>query len=312
MPVTERLDATVKFIGAPTNVFKSYLVDDSFPENGVAVAQTCLRTQNLYSPTDSNESPNRCSVIPMMGFAANSTDANRVAQDAADYFLSLPFELRDRMVVWVSSTDPDLLDLCRNEFSCFTVEIDTQPLERYRHVYGVEGLNGRNLNFGIRTDSGRVDQIGNLVVIEWHGRPRAVEWGISLPMLLSLCYDKPHPICATPVAEYLRPGTPTDVWLADSLAIAQLLLSEGLRPRGRGRNLVLRMALWRTAELLEASSFKLSDIDDTLRRLGLLDGDPASVELADRVTRYIERCAELSTNQAAGLPDYGISLSRIL
>ncbi|MEU6207617.1 hypothetical protein ABZ814_29010 [Micromonospora musae] len=247
----------------------------------------------------------------MLGLVAPPGDLGRMARDVADYLLGLGLRLDERLVVWISSEDSDLLRVARTDLAVFRSEIDTQPVHRYRHVYGVDGLYGRNLNFGIRTDSGRVDQIGNLIVIEWQGVPRAVEFGISIPMLLSLCHDKPHPLCATPIAEYLPPATPTDIWLADALATAEILVQEGLRPRKHGRNRTVRTAMWRVAELLPTSSFQ---IDGISRALGSLSADRGGFadDMSGQMAAYVLRSVEYMANRSAGRPDTGIPLSQIL
>lgn len=75
----------------------------------------------------------------------------------------------ERIVLRASSEHPELLAAARAVGG--TLEVDGYDQARYRHIYGVPGLTGRNTNVAIRTSRGTVD-VANVIVMDRDGRRR--------------------------------------------------------------------------------------------------------------------------------------------
>ncbi|WP_157563527.1 hypothetical protein [Micromonospora chokoriensis] len=287
IPVTQQVDPSVDFIGSNTNLIKVDLLAGRLPAEGVLINQACLRTQNLKTLNLDSEVPYRASAFRMIGATVWPEMTPLLAHDCATWFRSFDRGHAQRLVVWLSSADKDLVDLVETYFADSEILYDTQPPARYRHVYGVPGLTGRNFNFGTRNELGFADIAGNLVIMEKDGVPIASELGISVPMVLALRHNVGHPILASPVAENLVFRNAIDIKLADCLAISQLLLAAGMRPRKKGRKRTLRTALQSAAILIGESSNDLAAVESTIGHLYASQGvDPEDVP--QRVARYIE------------------------
>ena len=55
--ITEKLDKSVRFIGAPISVMKPILMEDRIPQSGLFMIQNCIRTANVSGLLDVETTP---------------------------------------------------------------------------------------------------------------------------------------------------------------------------------------------------------------------------------------------------------------
>ena len=229
VPVSCRIDKSVFLVGSTISVLKQYLLADN-PVPHCVLLQPAIRTQRLL-PMERGEEIHSIygSYFLAMGTLAPYESLALTTEIACNYLCALIDGCRHDLLLRVSATDSDLLRVCRQAGA---TEVDSQPLTYYRHRYGLadQGIFGRNFNIAIPARSGHWD-VGNIIVIERHGVPYAVEFAMGMSTLLTHLYRLPHTMLGNVVADVLPMGNWEEYQLGDCLSVVGCLRQEGVMPR---------------------------------------------------------------------------------
>ena len=298
VPLTAKVDPTVRFVGSAMNVLKPLVLEGRIPRAGVLLVQPALRTMNLRDAHRADYRPRWPSYFLQLGAVAPMT-ARHSAAKAALAFLDrqLPDE-PDRLVLQASTEDRDLVALHPADRR---VELDAGDEARYRHRYGVPGLVGRTLNYAIRDPSGTSYAVGNFIVLEMSGRPVAVELAFGPSNLLVRIDGLELPIQATSSAVAVPLRSWAHVRLADTLSGALVLLREGLRPVGSGHHRVARTYLQTLSRLRRAVDMPIDELTACALRFQRVEFG-ATDDLPERVTRYVVAYEDLQADSTLDLP----------
>lgn len=165
--ITEHLDSTVRFIGAPISVLKPYFMDGIIPTKGILMVQNCIRTQNVKSLFDITLCPKYGSFFTGMCVLASYDRLRILCEETCSMLYEKLGLTEGEVCVNINSEDEDLMNAVRGLLPSSMVNLNTKPHEYYRHKYGIEGVRGRNFNFAIRNVStDEFVDIGNVIVIE--------------------------------------------------------------------------------------------------------------------------------------------------
>lgn len=284
VPLVSDVDPTVRFIGSTISVLKPYVLQGSIPRPGIFLVQPALRTRNLARLLEEKASLTSPSFFLHLGTVSPPDCVELTALHAWTFLRQRTIGRRTRAVMRVSSQDQDLLAIARR-LPEPEVEIDGQDPAHYRHGFGLEGIAGRNLNWGVRRPNGAIDDVGNLVIIEEQRGPLAVEVAVGLNHLVARLFELDHPILASPVAAAVPITSDCGVKFADALAASTALVDAGLRPTGRGRGRILRGYLQALAALRGACGGSRDDVE---RMVAYLLTGPESGAVALAIRRYLE------------------------
>jgi hypothetical protein len=277
VPVSARIDPSVRFVGSTISVLKPILAAGDIHPRGHFLVQPAVRTHNV---TRLDEPPSGwCSYFRALGTLSPAARLPEVAADCWDMCRRV-FGLTDERVVFrASSADEDLLAAVRSIPNGPEIEIDGYEQWRYRHRFGVDGVAGRNVNVAVRSDRWGLRDIGNIVLIERAGEPIAVELAFGVATVLSRVHDLAYPMLASAAGRAVPMRDEADMALADLLSVGVTLMREGLRPNGGNRGRILR------AHLQALSCFRVR-------------GDRSLAE----VQEFGERFHELEFGTASPLP----------
>lgn len=229
VPVSCRIDKSVFLVGSTISVLKQHLLAKKPIPHRVLI-QPAIRTQNLL-PMERGEDTQSIygSFFLAMGTLAPYESLALTTEIACNYLCSQLNCCRYNLLLRVSATDSDLLQICRHVGA---MEIDTQPLSYYRHHYGLadQGIFGRNFNIAIPA-RGEHRDVGNIIVIERHGVPIAVEFAMGMSTLLTHLYRLPHTMLGNVVADVLPMENWKEYQLGDCLSVVGCLQQEGVKPR---------------------------------------------------------------------------------
>lgn len=309
--VISRVDPSVRFIGSTISVLKPYIQTKTVPPQGVFLVQPALRTWNVAALLDPAAKPKWTSYFLALGFLLPSQRLGQAARDACDFlFESLGVPAR-RAVIRASSQDQDLIHAFTTLAPRPELEIDASDLALYRHRYGMETVSGRNCNIALRDDANRLNDIGNIIVIEENGTPVAVEFATGVGNLLAQVHNLQHPAQASTIASIMPIRCWREVKLADALTASVIMLAEGLRPTARGRGRTLRNYLRSLNYLRCQQGWSLDALGDTARlfeeaELGRITG--ASVQLrewvkAERRRSVVSSDPDATVNSYAGVSE---------
>ena len=241
------IDHSVRFIGSTTNVFKQYLVGDMpIPEKGYFLVQKCLRTRNTNTLLSDEIFPEWSSYFTAMGIIAPYKNLDLLLIDTLNFLFKLGIE-SNKIKIHVSSKDKDLLECLDNiqKKVKFLIDIDgIDNINYYRHIYGIQGISGRNFNFAVKNEkTGEFKDIGNIVLIEKSGMPIAVEMGIGVSTLISRIFGLNNSIEASSISKVVpfKPGFTSK--FSDALSVSIIMLKEKIKPGSRDKGRLLRINL---------------------------------------------------------------------
>ena len=282
--LVSRVDPSVRFIGSTISVLKSFIRTRSAPEPGVFLIQPALRTRNLEKLLDENAMPTSPSFFLHLGTLSPASFLEQAAIDGWMFFLDQCAGQSSRAVMRVSSQHQDLLTIARN-LPGPAVEIDGEPQDHYRHQFGMVGISGRNLNYGICQSDGQINNVGNLVIMENDEGAVGIEVVIGLNHLVAGLFNLGHPIMASPAAAAVSISSLSEIKFADALVASSVLANMGLRPVGRGRGRTLRGYLQALAALRRSCGISFEDLE---RAVTYLLTGPESKIIALAIRRYVE------------------------
>jgi hypothetical protein len=278
VPVTSRVDPTVRFVGSTISVLKPELA--ALPERGLCLAQTALRTQNLARLTDDPEPLTWSSTFVALGTLARASQLTTTAAVARSWLVDVVGMPAARLVVRAASYDRDLIAGMRaagwDQF-----ELDGCAPLHFRHRFGIPDTGGRNVNIAVCAMDGGLDDIGNVIVLERGGSRIAVEFAMGVSALLARGCGLAHPLQASPVADVWPTGTDQERRVADALSVVALLASERVRPVNRGRGGIL-LRYMKTLVALLPPEVDLASISRAAAELA--GPDTIAAPLIDRLT----------------------------
>ncbi|MGI5230240.1 hypothetical protein [Actinoallomurus sp. CA-142502] len=284
VPVTSRIDSSVRFVGSTISVLKP-LLTEGVPDPGVFLIQRAVRTRNLRAVAD-GAPLDWASYFVALGTLSPAGRLPEIAVHAWELFRDrLPVD-PGQVVIRASSLDPDLVAVVRGIPGGPAIEIDGYEEHRYRHRFGMEGYAGRNVNFAIDHPRWGLRDVGNLILIHRDGVPVAVELAFGVGTILSRAYGLDHPIQASSAGAAVPVRTPADIRLADMVSVAVVLLSEGLRPNGSGRGRILRGHLQALSRLRAEAGRSIADVERIAERFHALEFG-THTHLPEAVAHYL-------------------------
>jgi hypothetical protein len=292
-------DASVRFTNSTISVLKEHL--DTPLAARLFLVQPAIRLRNLTHWLEHGRMSGFGCYFVALGTLCSPDRMTEVHREVVALLIDDFGVPPNRMLLRSSSADADL---CQAASGCgLPVEIDGYAAARYCHVFGIDGVTGRNTNVAIVTDAGPVD-VANVIIIERAGRPIAVEAAYGVNMVLAQRECLAHPVLASVGAVALARGVSSLVTL-DALGSAVGLVTEGLSPvsRGRGGKLRLFLKLLATDEALSGelrdAVGDVVEADQRIRR----HVSPPVPELFDEhtaddvVERVLEGIARLAVKQ---------------
>ncbi|KKP58012.1 MAG: hypothetical protein UR60_C0002G0016 [Candidatus Moranbacteria bacterium GW2011_GWF2_34_56] len=240
--ISSGVDSTVRFVGSPISVLKPYFIEGKIPNPGIFMHQDCIRTKNINKLLDDDFNPAWGSYFPNMGAITGPERIHEGCMEAFDFFEKKLSVSKKNILIRVSSTDQDLLGICRKRFEENNLEIDKKSLSYYRHKLGIDGVWGRNCNIALRNfDGNGFSDVGNLIIIENESSQLCLEISIGPSTSLKQMHGLDHVQDCTPVVGLELIDKKYRRKLEDAIVTSTVLFREGLRPFGQNaRNRILK------------------------------------------------------------------------
>ncbi|MFW5803858.1 MAG: alanine--tRNA ligase-related protein [bacterium] len=251
------VDSSVLFIGSTISALKPLYLNNEVPENGAIIDQPCIRTQNLKNIY--SEKPNKGNtVFELVGGIAPENKFSDVYNLSLKYFYeNLKIE-KDRLFVKASSLDKDILKGMGTESEGPEIELDSRKQGYYRWKYGIEGVVGRGMAFGVRNkhDASKSMTLGNIIIMESDNYPSTVQWGYGVGSIISGKYSKERVIDGSLISQVVPFSEGENAKFADSLAAVIEMYNSGLEPSNRGADSYLKaylrgLAYWASENKIE-------------------------------------------------------------
>lgn len=307
-PVISRHDPSIRFTNSTISVLKPAL--EALPVPRTYLLQPALRLRNLdHFDRTGTVSPYGCSFHAFGALlpAADLEEAFALASDfLARTLLRGPgAEGRAEPLDLVARAHPGDGDLVTAATGAgWALDLDDPRLAPFRHVFGLPGTTGRNVNVAIRSSRGPVD-VGNVIVIERDARPVAVEVAFGVNMVLLARDGIAHPILTTPAAD--ADHCSRDLMARDALMASAVLAIEGLRPIARGRGGRYRQLLTLLVERHGGTAAEVTaDLRATITRelevrrasspLGVGFSELGELEAVAAATAHVERLTAMTAS----------------
>lgn len=286
--ISSGIDPTVRFVGSHISVFKPYLKYKGVPSPGFFILQNCIRTQNLRGLFDDNYKPRWGSFFPSLGTVSPPDRLNDIVREVLEFFVHHLKVSGEMIVARVNSLDRDLLDVCKNNFDASKIQVDTMPINYYRHKLGMVDISGRNFNIALRNcDNEEYSDIGNIIVLEKNGVPVVVEVAIGVTTTIKQIYGLGHVLDCHAIIGLERYPQPFCRKLEDCILISLVLYREGLRPGGtNNRRRLLRSYLRGVTYLRASVDISLDDIGKIISNLEKLEFGESVI--ADKIVTDIQ------------------------
>lgn len=238
--ISSGADSSVHFIGSHISVFKPYLEKEKVPTPGYILSQSCIRTQNLKKYSQKEYTFNWGSFFLSLGLIAPPTRLNEVIIESMDYIRNI-LKIDDKnLKIMINSKDKEFMNACKELKLNKFLEIDTKPLEYYRHKLGYENIFGKNFNFAIKdANKNEFADVGNIIIIEKDEKPVAVELALGTSTIIKQVCGLEHILDCTNIHVPIK----DNIWLRrkieDIIIVAVALYREGLRPSNKAKARIL-------------------------------------------------------------------------
>lgn len=231
--ISSGVDSSVRFIGSHISVLKPYLVQGGVPDPGIFIVQNCIRTQNLRRILDNSHLPRWGSFFPSLGVISPANCLNKSVMEALRLMTDVFKIKNDLIIARVSSEDTDLFDSVNEYFMPKNIQVDTMPINYYRHKLGVPELRGRNFNFALKNcDDEEYSDVGNIIILERDNIPVAIELALGSTTIIKQIYGLPHVLDCHSIVGLKNTKEPFGRKLEDCILTSLYLYNEGLRPGG--------------------------------------------------------------------------------
>lgn len=231
--VSSKVDPTVRFIGSHISVLKPELITGTIPKHGEFIIQDCIRTKNVKGLFDDSYIPDWGSSFTSLGALLPKDSLDKATEDQIHFFTQTLGIDVENLRMRVSSRDSDLLASCLKFLPAESLEIDTKDPNYYRHVIGIEGVQGRNYNMALRNPSGDgFSDVGNIISLENIDGTLGVETAIGSSVVLKQLQNLEHVNECYPITGLEDVDPPFKRKIEDALIVCTTLSREGLQPRG--------------------------------------------------------------------------------
>jgi hypothetical protein len=233
VPVSSKVDPSVRLIGSHISVFKPELISRTVPKQGEFIVQDCIRTKNLRGLFDDTYVPGWGSSFTSLGALVPENGLDKATEDQVRFFTETLGISIENIRMRVSSEDTDLLESCQRHLPEKTLEVDTKDPNYYRHVIGIDGVRGRNYNMALRNPNGEgFSDVGNIILLEDNEGALGVETAIGSSVVLKQLLNLNHVNDCYPITGLEDVDPQFKRKIEDSLIVCTTLSREGLRPRG--------------------------------------------------------------------------------
>lgn len=260
-PINSDIDKSTRFVGSTISIFKRYLDDPAALSPGYFAVQPCLRTRNMKALFDYADDVEWASHFTSCGAVSRYENLGPLCKTVWEWVAAQPGVTPKRTRIRIASSDTDLVDAWASNGLSTYLELDTREPVYYTHVFGIEGITGRNCNLAIYSKDGQtLRDIGNVIVIERLGVPFAVEVAFGIETIASRILDLPSAISASPISDCFTVGTKSELKLADALAASIAMIDAGVRPFSNNRGRILRSYIEAIMHLQPHTRLGLDDI----------------------------------------------------
>lgn len=269
VPITAKLDPSVRFIGAPISVLKPLFLEQEIPPGGAFMVQNCVRTRGVRALFESGQVPKYGSFFTGLCVLVEYPKLGELGGEAKSFLQGRLGVDADDICINVNEGDEDLVAVAEG-LGLSNVYANAKPAPYYRHKYGLDTVWGRNFNFGLRSlADGEFEDIGNLIVIENQDGPLGVELALGDTTMLKQIYGLGH-ILDSYGLELVPPNAPEGARrrLEDSAITCLALFREGLRPGGsNNQTRLLRSYVKALSFYRQLLSINLGELQDRLAGL---------------------------------------------
>ncbi len=226
LPLVSHHDPSVRFTNSTICVLKPLLTNRVTTRH--FLIQPAMRLRNMWHFRGTGEmSPFGCSFMAF-GLLAPADRLDDVCRLGARFVRSLPLTEQSHVEYRAWCGDSDIVGAASD--SGLPLVVDTTAARPYRHVFGMDGVAGRNTNLHVGAPA-----VANVIVIERDAVPVAVELAFGINMILVGAGLVGHPVLATPAAAAGRQHGIEELISLDALHTATMLAMEGMVPGARGR-----------------------------------------------------------------------------
>ena len=230
--ITSKIDSTVDFVGSKISPLKHYIVDNNIPNNGIFTIQNCMKLRALKYLLDTTDQTFG-SCYKGMGTLTNY-DLDKIVNDTFDYLLEkkyLGLNSND-ICVRVNSEDYDLVNSIAYLKKDIKVEYNTEPMQCYKHVYGMddEHITGRNFNIAIRKKgTSQFFDCAAIIVMETPEKKIGIDMGIGNTSLAMCYFNENNTVSSSRIADIIDIDSNAKMRLADSITAVSTLLYEDVQ-----------------------------------------------------------------------------------
>lgn len=229
--ITSQIDKTVDFIGSKISPLKHYVLDGNIPEQGVALIQNCMKLRAFKHLKD-NIPQTFGSCYRGMG-TITKYDLNKIVFDTFDYLTNnryLGIKSED-IHIRINAEDSDLINSIEYIDSNIFREYNTESIENYKHIYGMddEKITGRNFNIAIRKKgTNSFFDCAAIIVMENPQNKLAIDMGIGNSSLALCQFNKENTVAGSRIADIININSVSTMKYADSIVAVSTLLYENI------------------------------------------------------------------------------------
>lgn len=228
-------DPTLHFTNSSTSVMRPYLEGDAEQPSGpIYVAQPAMGSQGIQAWLRHEHFGKYASYFHSLGALYPANQGEVAGQDMLA-IVAGAWGFDNVLLRFDTWHTDDLEVILPANINTHTVE---DGESRFRHTYGSDRTIGRNANLRVIRD-GKAQSLGSLTLIERDGLPYLWEVSFDSTQVVSVMTEAEHPIDVYPVQVPLE-GAIAQRVATDAAVVSASLCYEGLEPKSRGKNGLLR------------------------------------------------------------------------
>lgn len=252
-------DPTIRFTNSTTSVMKPLLNSRTPIESVYYMAQPALGTQGLDYWQNNHKFGIYASYFMSLGAIYPLGSIEELLSDT----FRLTEDWRVPLDIKLEAYDYDL-DIVERLNHTQELEVQLTSVEQHhRHSYGLPDLSGRNINLTTSLANGPERVIGNITLISNQRKDTAWELSFDSTTVGEVVFGLNH---ATEAHHSCRSVTLSESEIAavDFTYVAAPLMCEGLRPRSRGRNGILKRFMTELIGIRLGMGWETEDIKSSL------------------------------------------------
>ena len=132
----------------------------------------------------------------------------------------------------INSSDFDLVESISFLKKDIKIEYNSEPIECYKHIYGMneEQITGRNFNIAIRKNgTDNYFDCAAIIVMENPNKKIGIDMGIGNTSLSMCHFNENNTVAASRISDIIKIDTNAKMRLADSITAVATLLSEDVQ-----------------------------------------------------------------------------------